>query len=135
MTGDSAATEPVLQAVVARAEILAPGIAKPTADSIKGNRGTALAGFMRTALQRHATVDGGIDDIHPFLMGEKIENLKGERLLGVFNGAVQLARAHNNQRTLLSQRRTTGDSPGTAKPMTIAEQNELHRKFWAGQGK
>jgi len=84
MTGDAAATEPVLQAVVARAEILAPGIAKPTADALVGNKGTTLATFMRTALAKHATADGGIANISPFSMGMAIESLKGEKLLGVF---------------------------------------------------
>lgn len=128
MTGDSAATEPVYQAVVARAEILAPGITKPTADSLKGNKGTALASFMRTALEKHVTADGGLANVGPFLMGDSIGNLKGERLIGVFNGAAALARQRNNQRSTTIQSRHTGDF---SKPSSIADINERNRKFWA----
>jgi hypothetical protein len=128
MTGDSAATEPVLQAVVARAEILAPGITKPTADSLKGNRGTALATFMRSALAQHMTTDGGSANVSPFAMGMSIESLKGERLLGVFNGAAQLARARNNQRSTSLQSRKTGDFSPAA---SIAELNKRNQEFWA----
>lgn len=127
ITGDSA--EPVLQAVVARAEILAPGITKPTADALKGNKGTELAKFMRTALEKHATADGGLANIGPFLMGDSIANLKGERLVGVFNGAAALARQRNNQRSTVLPARKTGDFSQSV--VSIAERNELNRKFWA----
>lgn len=128
LTGDSVATEPVLPAVIARAEILAPGIQKPTADSIKGNKGAELAKFMRAALEKHATADGGIANIKPFLMNDSIATLKGERLIGVFNGAAHLARAKNNQRSGIIQRRAVGDfSP----PGNIADINKAHREFWA----
>lgn len=130
MTGDSASTEPVLAAIVARAEILAPGIAKPTTDSIKGNKGTALAGFMRQALEKHATTDGGLANIGPFLMGDSIANLKGERLVGAFNGAAHLARAKNNQRATNLQHRKTGDF---STPKSTADLNEINRKFWASR--
>lgn len=128
MTGDAAATEPVLPAVIARAEILAPGITKPTADSIKGTKGTALATFMRSALEKHSTADGGLANIAPFLMNDSIATLKGERLVGVFNGAAQLARARNNQRSVNIQRRSTGDFSA---PTSIAEVNKRNAEFWA----
>lgn len=128
MTGDAAATEPVLQAVVARAEILAPGIAKPTADSLKGNKGTALAAFMQSALKRHASTADGAANISPFTMGMAIESLKGERLVGVFNGASALARSKNNQRSTSIQARKTGDFSAAS---SIADLNERNRKFWA----
>lgn len=127
MTGDAAATEPVLQAVVARAEILAPGIAKPTADALVGNKGATLATFMRSALKVHAATADGAANINPFAMGMSIESLKGEKLLGVFNGAAQLARARNNQRSTTLQSRKTGDfSP----PASIAEINKRNAEFW-----
>lgn len=128
LTGDSAAVEPVLQAVVARAEILAPGIQKPTADALKGNKGTELAKFMRTALEKH-TADGGLANVGPFLMGDSIANLKGERLIGVFNGAAALARQRNNQRSTVLPARKTGDFSQAV--VSIADRNELNRKFWA----
>jgi hypothetical protein len=110
---------------VARAEILAPGIAKPTADSLKDNKGAALATFMRTALEKHMTTDAA--NVQPFLLGESVSNLKGERLLGAFNGAAHLARAKNNLRSASLQSRKTGDfSP----PASIADMNKANREFW-----
>jgi hypothetical protein len=130
MTGDSA-NEPVLSAVVARAEILVPGIPKPTADSIKGNKGTVLSQFMRTAIERHMTKDtAGAENVAPFLLGRKVADLKGLDLVGVFNGVAHLARVRNNLRvSTLHQRRTTGDAPRG--PVSNSELNEINRKFWA----
>ena len=127
MTGDSAATEPVYQAVIARAEILAPGIEKPAPAALVGNKGTQLAGFMQSALKRHASTADGAANVSQFAMGMAIESLKGERLLGVFNGASMLARAKNNQRSTVLQSRKTGDFSATASP---AELNKRNAEFW-----
>ncbi len=128
MTGDSVSTEPVLAAVNARAEILAPGLSKLTADAIKGTRGTVLAAFMRGALAQHAATPQGRQNVQGFLMGDSIDGLKGEKLVGVFNGASQLARARNNQASVAMLRQTS-DSKSTAK--TVADLNAANRKFWA----
>lgn len=131
MTGDAAATEPVLQAVIARAEILAPGIAKPTTDSLKGNKGTALASFMRTALTQHASTASGRGNVAMFT-SDSIASLKGEQLVGVFNGTAQLARSRNNSQFAGTARRMTGDF---SKPSSVSEINERNRKFWAERSK
>lgn len=130
MTGDSA-TEPVLTAVNARAELLAPGIQKLTADAVKGNQGKVLAGFMRDALAQHAASPLGKQNVQAFLVGDSIDALKGERLVGIFNGVSQLARMKNNQASLLLSHRTTSDGKGG--PISNSELNARNRKYWADQ--
>jgi hypothetical protein len=123
-TGDS--VDP-LREIAARAELLAPGIALPTVDSIKGNRGVLLTAFMRSALTQCQTRDAEL--VAPFLMGQKIENLTGTALVGAFNGAAALVRTRNNQRPAalgLSQVRDNG-----GKPTSPAEPNKANREFWA----
>lgn len=125
-TGD-AATDP-LKDIGARAEILSPGIQIPTKDSVKGNKGTVLAGFMRQALEKCATTDAGKQCVETFLMGRKIGDLRGHALLGVFNGASELMRTRNNQAT---QRLTSASTKDFGKPTTIADINKANREFWS----
>lgn len=135
MTGDST-SEPVLQAVVSRAEILAPGISKPTADAIRGNRGTVLAAFMRAALADHAKTDEGKANLRAFLVGDAagVESLKGSHLVGVFNGVSQLARVRNNRVVAkggtVVRGKVTGDF---SRPKTGEEINKTNADFWDKQ--
>jgi hypothetical protein len=131
MTGDAAAKEPVLAAVNARAEILTPGLPKLTADAVKGNGGIVLASFMRGALTEHAKTAAGKANVQAFLVGDSIDGLKGERLVGIFNGVSQLARMKNNQfAATMHSGRATSDGKGGA-PKTVADLNAANRKFWA----
>src|SRR6185369_3495512 len=130
MTGDAAAEEPILSAINARAEILAPGAPKLTADSIKGNQGRALAAHLRYVLTQHATTPTGRVNVQQFLVGDSIEKLSGTKLVGVFNGAAALARAKNNQLSLVTARRATSDGVSKA-PRTAAEINAANREYWA----
>jgi hypothetical protein len=135
MTGDSAGAEPVLQAVISRAEILAPGIEKPTPESLRGNKGAALAQFMRSALEKRLTMDGGREDVNAFTFGRPVSELSGHQLVSAFNGAAQLTRSRNNVRSTkgVVQRGTrTGDF---SKPLTGDQINERNRKFWAERSK
>lgn len=128
-TGDSGQKVDVLADVASKAEILAPGIKVPTADSLKGNKGTALAAFMRQALEAHAGTKDGADNVKAFALGQKVSELRGGALLGAFNGAAQLARAQNNRRgTAAASRRQTGDG---SKAVSVGSINERNKKFWA----
>jgi len=119
-TGDS--VNP-LQEVAARAEILAPGIRVPTADAIKGNKGVLLTAFMRDALKQCQTRDA--EAVAPFLMGRTVDSLKGESLVGVFNGASALVRTRNNRGPSSTR---TGDTGG--KPVSPADINKANREFY-----
>ena len=122
-TGDA------LPQIVSNAEILAPGIAKPTKDSLKGTRGKALGVFMRDALNTAVTKDADGEIAKTFLMGRKVQDLKGEALLGVFNGAAGLVRVRNN-----AALRVAGVKDiGTKAPVTPASMNEEARKVWANR--
>lgn len=122
-TGDA------LTEIASNAEILSPGIVKPTKDSLKGTRGKALGVFMRDALNTALTKDADGEITKTFLMGRKVQDLKGEALLGVFNGAAGLVRVRNNA----ALRMTGVKDIGTKAPVTPASMNEEARKFWAGR--
>lgn len=128
MTGDSA--EPVLSSVVARAEILAPGIAKPTIDSLKGSRGKALADFMRKTLTTHASKDAaGAETVRAFTLGKSVSDLRGSTLVAAFHGAAEVVRSRNNAagKTVVARGQRTGDF---SKPSDIPSINERNQKFW-----
>ncbi len=117
--------------MVARAEILSPGIAIPTKDALKGTMGKATAQFMRDALERTRTRDAaGADIVGAFLMGRRVHDLAGAELLAAFNGASNFAKLRNNSapRSLGAVR--TGDF---SRPSTIADINRLNREFWQKQ--
>lgn len=117
-TGDT------LKEIVARAEILAPGIAIPTGDAIKAK--DAAPKLMRKALETCAATKDGAEFVKPFLMGREIGTLTGDALLGVFNGAAELARIRNNAAVRVQA--TTQDFGRTT---TAADINARNRDFWA----
>ncbi len=130
-TGDSASRADGYSEMVARAEILSPGIAIPTKDALKGTMGKATAQFMRDALERTRTRDAaGADIVGAFLMGRRVHDLAGAELLAAFNGASNFAKLRNNSapRSLGAVR--TGDF---SRPSTIADINRLNREFWQKQ--
>jgi hypothetical protein len=112
-----------LRDVVSRAEILAPGIQVPTADSLTAK--DAAPTLMRSALEKAMGAEDGKDIVEPFLMGRDIKTLDGDSLLGVFTGAATLKGDRNNQRTAhrasiaISRASVTADSVNTA-----------NKKFW-----
>ena len=120
-------TTDALKEIVARAEILSPGIAIPTADAFAA--GDTAQQLMRTALEKANGTTEGAEVIKPFLMGRELKVLTGDALLGVFNGAAELARVRNNQRTARAPVATRDFGKAT----TVASINEANRKFWANQ--
>lgn len=111
--------------IVARAEILAPGITFPTTDALSLSDAERL---MSEALQKAQATEAGAECIKPFLMGRDLKVLTGDALVGVFNGAAELMRVRNNQRAI-RQPAATKDS----KPLTIAEINARNAEFWASR--
>jgi hypothetical protein len=123
--GDS--VSPFTKDVIARAEILAPGIAVPTGDVSQ----KALKGFMHTALTVASTTDAGRDCIKPFTAGRTLDSLSGPELLGVFNGAAEVRR-HKNNATF---RPTAVKTADFGKPVEVADIQKLNDEFWANGGK
>lgn len=117
-TGDA------LPQIKSAAEVLAPGTTAPTADSLKGNSGKKLAAFLRGTLDKAPA-----EIVSPFLMGRKVTDLKGEALIGVWNGATQLARLRNNSRS------TVGSAPTRdfGKPTDITTMAKANKDFWGKQ--
>ncbi len=114
-----------LKQVIARAEILAPGIAVPTGDAIKAK--DAAPNLMRKALETSYATETGKAAIDPFLFGREVKALTGDALSAAFAGAAELVRAQNNQRGTRSGV-TTKDF---GKTTSVADINARNRDFWA----
>jgi hypothetical protein len=122
-TGDSASVDPY-QAVKSLGEILAPGLTLPSKDELKGKQGKLMGAYMRRALNTAATRDSaGREAVATFLMGRKVDDLKGTDLIGVFRGAGNLVRARNN--TML--RIVAGGSLTTDRSHVTAEKERQER--------
>lgn len=118
-TGDS------LKQVIARAEILAPGLATPTGDSLKSK--DAAPKLMRKALESAAGTEQGKACIEPFLMGREVKQLTGDALSGVFNGAAELMRVRNND----NGSRSAISTKDFGRATSVADINARNREFWA----
>jgi uncharacterized protein len=124
--GDSVA--PFVKNVVARAEILAPGIAVPTADSVSQK---GLKAFMLTALAKASTTDAGKECIAPFLSaGQTLDRLDGRALTAVFNGAAEVRRLKNN-----ASFRPTAKTADFGKQVSVEDIQRQNEEFWANGGK
>ncbi len=113
LTGDAATVDHFTE-INSRAAVLAPGIRKITREECRGNRGVVLSAYLREALARAATQDA--DTVRPFIMGgTAISRLAGERLLGAFAGASNLAKIRNNarSRSIAAPGRKPGDGTET----------------------
>ena len=119
LSGDS------LKAVVARSEILAPGIQIPTGDSAATQVVDAL---MRNALTTALASESGKACVAPFLAGREVKALTGDALAAVFTGAAELARVKNNDAQRGNDRLHTKDFGRATDPQSI---NERNREFWA----
>jgi uncharacterized protein len=118
LTGDS------LKQVIARAEILAPGIAIPTGDAAKGKH--VVPRLQAKALQAAMTTDTGKAIVEPFLMGRELGKLTFDQLGMVFTGAAELMRARNNA-SLMSSTPTKD----FGKPASVEAINAKNKEFWA----
>ena len=115
-----------LKAVIARAEILAPGVQVQTGDAAKTPG--AIASLKRKALTTaYATADGK-KAIDVFLAGRSIKLLTGDALNSVFAGAAELMRNTNNTRGV---RQSAAKTTDFGKPTNPADINARNKAFWA----
>lgn len=122
-TGDS------LKDILARAEILSPGIQVPTQDALAV--GDAAPMLMLAAVKAAYTKAEGKECVDAFLIGNKIEVLTKDNVLGVFTGAAELMRARNKHAARVSNITATTNFGKAITPESFAENN---RKFWAERG-
>lgn len=122
-TGDA------LLEVVARAEILAPGIAIPTADAAMKAPAVAVAKLQRKALTKAAATADSAKAVEAFLNGRKIDALTLDALDAVFVGAAELIRKQNND-ALQSLNGARMLDAGTKRPPSIADINAANRNHW-----
>jgi hypothetical protein len=119
LSGDS------LKQIIARAEILAPGIAVPTGDAIKGKE--VAPKLMRKALDSAYATETGKVAIDPLLLGREIKSLTGDALTAAFTGAAELIRAQNNMRGS----RTGVTTKDFGRATSADDINARNREFWA----
>jgi hypothetical protein len=115
----------VFKHVMARAEILFPGIQVPTGDSATAKDAIPQL-MLRTVKAAYAT-DTGKAVIDPFLLGEAIEAVTVDNVSGVFTGAAELMRQRNNQAGSNTKLSVKDFGSKTITPKTLEQMN---RDFW-----
>lgn len=127
-----------LKDIVSRAEILSPGIVIPSAAVLKTADG--LKGLLIASLDKAIATTDSAANVAPFLLGREVKALTSDALLGVFNGAAELARAKNNAKVSATPKfpgQQTNPFIGTrdGKPVTTADrlrsQQQANSDFWA----
>jgi hypothetical protein len=125
-TGDS------LDATLQRAEILAPGGPRFTADGKAKKVGDAVCSCQRAALKRASTADATKDAIAPLLAGIDLDKATYDTLRPLFVAATEIVKTRNAPRV----QGMTNDSAsmGTSgKPVTVADAQKLNNDFWAAR--
>lgn len=115
-----------LKAVLAKAEILLPGVQVPTGDSVKVDQIEALQ--RRALLGCLQASEAGRRQVTTFSQGRDISTLTGDALAAVFNGAAELARVQNND----AAKPNKVSVKDFGKTTTVASMNERNRAFWSG---
>lgn len=127
-TGDAAAH------IMARAEILSPGIKLPTLDAKMStkDRAAALCKCQRKALDNAYQTEAGKAAIDPFLGGRTADfgAMPMASVHATFTGAAELMKARNNSGSVAGKVSTRDF--GTRK--SVADINAENRKFWDRQG-
>ncbi len=118
LTGDA------MSMIIARSEILAPGMRIATKDSVSGSMAD---GIKRQALTKAMTTDSGAEVVKPFLAGRDLSKLSGATLDAVFVGASELMRAKNNA----SGARSSVTTKDFGRVTSVADINARNREFWA----
>lgn len=132
-TGDSAALQGVWQDVMARAEILLPGVSLPTFDAAAAPQTTedALCGFRRKVLVSAVTSGTGREHVNAMVpAGADISQMTCDAVGMTFQAASELAKVTNNG---ASGKRigTVGLTTNVVKPKSPAEINALNAAYWS----
>lgn len=122
LSGDS------LKAVIAKAEILAPGVQVPTGDSVRADQVESLQ--RKALLTCLGASEAGRRAVSTFSQGRDLTTLTGDALAAVFNGAAELVRIQNNDAA--KPRTGTRDF---GKATTVSAINQANRQFWAGNSR
>lgn len=121
MTGDA------WTQMLARAEILAPGMAMPTTDSAAAKTVDAACACQRKAITTAMASDAGKAAVDPFLTGRDLAKLTADQVAAVFTGAAELMRAKRNT----SNTSDAAKAQSFGKAVSVADINAKNRKFWA----
>ena len=111
--------------VIARAEILVPGIKLPVGDAL--NASGAKANLMRKALTAALENDKTAEVIKSMLFGRDVGKLTLDSLQMAFNGASEMIKAQNNAKGV----RNAISTKDFGKTTTPADINARNRELWA----
>ena len=128
-TGDSRALVASFRDVIARAEIIAPGLKVGTFDAAAPRKKTvdAMCGIRRKALMQYGTTDDGRAVLKTLDCGD-VTKIGCDAVAIAFNAATSRQRETNNQRTY---RARDSYRPAERKgPPTPAEMNARHREVY-----
>jgi hypothetical protein len=132
---DSAHLEARFSDVLAKGEVLSPGIGIPTFDARLPATKTfdAMCTFRRRVLAKAWGTDDGRAAIEPISgktadMAKKLKGMTCDSVAVLFNGASELARVSNNTRSTGSGAR--GRDTQVKEPPTIREINDRNREMW-----
>lgn len=136
-TRDSAGMKNIWQDVMAKAEILVPGVRLPTFDAKAKALDTtaALCLFRKRVLKRAITADSATAKFVKDAAGRQIvpEKLTCDAARVIFNASSAIAGAANNSGGG-SGYRTSDHNNVDPTPKTVADMNKKHRDFWAAKG-
>lgn len=133
---DAAALRDGASDVFARAEILAPGIERPTltADAAADPKkfSDSLCALKRRALEAAHSNPKTRDAVKPLVANVDLSKLSCDALHSTFVGASELVRIQNNG----ASAQATFDGSASAKKTgdQISEMNKAAREFWANHG-
>lgn len=133
-TGDSAAMSDAFQDMIARGEILAPGIKLPTFDGKATRKSTLdrMCAFRRRVLVK-AMEDGDTAELlKPLMAGRDVAKLTCDSVGLVFIGGSELLK-HANAGISNTSYVHSGDTAGG--PPSIADINRKNEEFWRAKGR
>lgn len=114
--------------VIARAEMIAPGLQIPTRDS-KTKWTDAICACQRQALTTAMATDAGKAALGPLLADRDVKAMTVDELRAVFIGASEIMRARNNAGG--SGAHVKASTKDFGKATTPADLNAANRAFWA----
>jgi uncharacterized protein len=125
-TGDT------LDVTIQRAEILAPGGPRFTADGKSVKVADAVCSCQRAALQRAMSNEAIAPSVAALLGGRELAKLTADQLGPIFIAATEIAKAKNAANVTGIK---TGDATGNVgKAVSVADVQTMNREFWAKRG-
>lgn len=136
-TGDSKALESAFKQTFSDAEVLVPGFVMPTFDAASARKVTidTMCAMRRRALDLFASTTTGKAALQTINGGDALalDSMPCDAVAVLFRAGAAMKRAVNNQPALRTTDGASGNQPAKPKALTIADLNEMNRKYHAGK--